>query len=94
MDVRLAMLKAVPFYFLHDASTLNQCRHVAIIKQNLCVRTLNVAQYHVEEPTHMKYIHIMNQHDALFFTLFHNCLWAWIEGTAVPSIQWFRWSSG
>jgi hypothetical protein len=26
MDLRLAMLKAVSFYLLHNVSTLNQCR--------------------------------------------------------------------
>jgi hypothetical protein len=29
MDVRLATLKAVPFYFLHDSSTLNQCKKLS-----------------------------------------------------------------
>jgi hypothetical protein len=29
MDLRLAMLKAVSFYLLHNVSTLNQCRKLA-----------------------------------------------------------------
>jgi hypothetical protein len=29
MDLRLAMLKAVSFYLLHNVSTLNQCRKLS-----------------------------------------------------------------
>jgi hypothetical protein len=29
MDVRLATLKAVSFYLLHNVSTLNQCRNLS-----------------------------------------------------------------
>jgi hypothetical protein len=29
MDLRLAMLKAVSFYLLHNFSTLNQCRKLS-----------------------------------------------------------------
>jgi hypothetical protein len=38
MDVRLAMLKAVSFYLLHNVSTLNQCRKVFLCHR--CVNTL------------------------------------------------------
>jgi hypothetical protein len=31
MDLRLATLKAVSFYLLHNVSTLNQCRKVSCI---------------------------------------------------------------
>jgi hypothetical protein len=37
MDVRLAMLKAVSFYLLHDVTTLNQCRKLPVAY--LCVNT-------------------------------------------------------
>jgi hypothetical protein len=29
MDLRLATLKAVSFYLLHDVSTLNQCKNLS-----------------------------------------------------------------
>jgi hypothetical protein len=38
MDLRLAMLKAVSFYFLHNVSTLNQCRTFSV--SQLYVNTL------------------------------------------------------
>ena len=38
MDLRLATLKAVSFYLLHNVSTLNQCRAVSCVQ--LCVNTL------------------------------------------------------
>jgi hypothetical protein len=38
MDVRLATLKAVSFYLLHNVSTLNQCRKLSMAQ--LCVNTL------------------------------------------------------
>jgi hypothetical protein len=31
MDLRLATLKAVPFYLLHNVSTLNQCRKFSCV---------------------------------------------------------------
>jgi hypothetical protein len=31
MDLRLATLKAVSFYFLHNVSTLNQCRKLSCV---------------------------------------------------------------
>jgi hypothetical protein len=31
MDLRLATLKAVSFYLLHNVSTLNQCRKLSIV---------------------------------------------------------------
>jgi hypothetical protein len=31
MDVRLATLKAAPFYLLHNVSILNQCRNLSCI---------------------------------------------------------------
>jgi hypothetical protein len=31
MDLRLATLKAVSFYFLHNVSTLNQCRKFSCV---------------------------------------------------------------
>jgi hypothetical protein len=31
MDVRLAALKAVSFYLLHNVSTLNQCRKLSYV---------------------------------------------------------------
>jgi hypothetical protein len=39
MDLRLATLKAVPLYLLHNVSTLNQCRNFFPVSQ-LCVSTL------------------------------------------------------
>jgi hypothetical protein len=36
MDLRLATLKAVSFYLLHNVSTLNQCRNPVA---QLCVNT-------------------------------------------------------
>jgi hypothetical protein len=38
MDLRLAMLKAISFYLLHNASTLNQYRKFPV--SQLCVNTL------------------------------------------------------
>jgi hypothetical protein len=38
MDLRLATLKPVFFYLLHNVSTLNQCRKFPMSK--LCVNTL------------------------------------------------------
>jgi hypothetical protein len=38
MDLRLATLKAVSFYLLHNISTLNQCKNFPVAK--LCVNTL------------------------------------------------------
>jgi hypothetical protein len=38
MDLRLAMLKAVSFYLLHNVSTLDQCRIYPVAQ--LCVNTL------------------------------------------------------
>jgi hypothetical protein len=43
MDVRLATLKAVSFYLLHNVSTLNQCRKNYPVAQ-LCVNTLLAAK--------------------------------------------------
>jgi hypothetical protein len=37
MDLRLATLKAVSFYLLHNVSTLNQCRSFLVLQ--LCVNT-------------------------------------------------------
>jgi hypothetical protein len=39
MDLRLATLKAVSFYLLHNVSTLNQCAESYPVAQ-LCVNTL------------------------------------------------------
>src|SRR5215510_13370424 len=39
MDLRLATLKAVSFYLLHNVSTLNQCRKFSCVTV-LCVKTL------------------------------------------------------
>jgi hypothetical protein len=38
MDLRLATLKAVSFYLLHNVSTLNQCRKFPVAQ--LCVNAL------------------------------------------------------
>jgi hypothetical protein len=38
IELRLATLKAVCFYFLHYVSTLNQCRKFPV--SQLCVNTL------------------------------------------------------
>jgi hypothetical protein len=38
MDLRLATLKAVSFYLLHNVSTLNQCKIYPVAQ--LCVNTL------------------------------------------------------
>jgi hypothetical protein len=38
MDLRLATLKAVSFYLLHNVSTLNQCRSYSVAQ--FCVNTL------------------------------------------------------
>jgi hypothetical protein len=38
MDLRLATLKAVYFYLLHNVSTMNQCRNFPV--SQLCVNTL------------------------------------------------------
>jgi hypothetical protein len=38
MDLRLATLKAVSLYLLHNVSTLNQCRIFSV--SQLCVNTL------------------------------------------------------
>jgi hypothetical protein len=38
MDLRLATLKAVSFYLLHNVSTLNECRNYPVAQ--LCVNTL------------------------------------------------------
>jgi hypothetical protein len=40
MDLRLATLKAVSFYLLHNISTLNQCRKCVLCCVVLCVNTL------------------------------------------------------
>jgi hypothetical protein len=39
MDLRLATLKAVSFYLLHNVSTLNQCRKLwkQPIFKNVCI---------------------------------------------------------
>jgi hypothetical protein len=38
MDLRLATLKAISFYFLHNVSTFNQFRKFSV--SQLCVNTL------------------------------------------------------
>jgi hypothetical protein len=38
MDLRLATLKAVSFYLMHNVSTPNQCRNFPV--SQLCVNTL------------------------------------------------------
>jgi hypothetical protein len=42
MDLRLATLKAVSFYLLHNVSTLNQCRKFSV--SQLCVNILPVTK--------------------------------------------------
>jgi hypothetical protein len=42
MDLRLATLKAVSFYLLHNVSTLNQCREYPAVQ--LCVNTLKATK--------------------------------------------------
>jgi hypothetical protein len=42
MDQRLATLKAVSFYLLHNVSTLNQCKKFPV--SQLCVNTLQATK--------------------------------------------------
>ena len=43
MDLRLATLKAVSFYMLHNVSKLNQCRNFPV--SELCVNTLLTTKF-------------------------------------------------
>jgi hypothetical protein len=42
MDLRLATLKPVSFYFTHNVSTLNQCRKVTLVTDGIYFVTLRV----------------------------------------------------
>jgi hypothetical protein len=42
MDLRLATLKSVSFYFPHNVSTLNQCRKVTLTRDGIKFGTLKV----------------------------------------------------